>query len=173
MYVDQYYQDPNGGLHFLSALDRANAVTLGLPLPDPSWQPISNSQASAVQNPPITLAQAQAAQIAFLEAAYESAVTEPVTYTTAGGVTKAFQADMDSQIVLVKTQQGFAIAGSVPQGFYWLSSDNTQVPFTLADLKGLYGAMLAQGWSAFQHLQTQKAAVRTAATVAAVVAVTW
>lgn len=173
MYVDQYYQDTKGGLHFLSALDRANAETFGLPLPDPSWQPISDSQASAVQNPPLTLAQAQTAQLALLQTAYASAVTDPVTFTTAGGITKAFQSDMDSQIVLVKTQQGFALAGSVPQGFYWVSADNTQVPFTLADLKGLYSAMLAQGWAAFQRLQAQKAAVRAATTVAAVTAVNW
>ena len=86
---------------------------------------------------------------------------------------KTFQADTDSQIVLIKAQQGYAIVGAVPDGFYWVASDNTQVPFTLEDLKGLYAAMLAQGWTAFQRLQTQKAAVRAAKTLAAVNAVVW
>ncbi|CAJ0737800.1 hypothetical protein R77592_04437 [Ralstonia mannitolilytica] len=121
----------------------------------------------------MSLPQAKQAQIAILEAAYEAAVTAPVSYTTAGGVTKNFQADLDSQIVLVKSQQGFALTGSVPEGFYWVASDNTQVPFTLADLKGLYAAILAQGWAAFQRLQTQKAAVRAATSKSAVQAVTW
>ncbi|WP_407945730.1 DUF4376 domain-containing protein [Paraburkholderia elongata] len=58
-------------------------------------------------------------------------------------------------------------------GFYWKSSDNTEVPFALADLKGLYAAMLAQGWAAFQKLQTFKAQVSTATTVIAVQAVVW
>ncbi len=166
-----FFKDKQGGLHYLSDADVANAAGNRLPLPDPAWTPVSDDQAAAIQNPPLTLAQAQAAQIAVLEAAYAEAITEPVTFTTAGGVKKAFQADDDSQIVLIKAQQGYSIVGAVPDGFYWIASDNTQVPFTLADLKGLYAAMLAQGWSAFQRLQTQKAAVRAAKTIAAVNAV--
>ncbi|MFS2103554.1 DUF4376 domain-containing protein [Ralstonia sp. Ralssp135] len=173
MYADQFYQDAAGGLHFLSALDHANAVSSGMLLPDPTWVAITADQAAAVQDPPLTLAQAQAKQIEMLESAYACAIFQPVTFTTAAGVKKTFQADADSQIVLLKAQQGFAIAGAVPQGFYWLAADNTQVPFALADLKGLYSAMLAQGWAAFQHLQVQKAAVRAATTTSGVIAVTW
>lgn len=135
---------------------------------DADGNPIAVAPASLM-----TLSELQQAQIAQLEAAYESAVTLPVSFTTAGGVTKTFQADQDSQMVLVKSQHGFEIAGSVPQGFYWVAADNTQVPFTLADLKGLYGAMLAQGWAAFQHMQTLKATIRAATTRVAVTAVTW
>lgn len=168
-----YFKDTEGGLHFLSDLDIENAAASGLALPRLDWMPVTDDQAAAQLNPPQTLAQAQTQQIAVLEEAYASAITQPVTFTTSGGVKKTFQADADSQIVLIKAQQGYAIVGAVPDGFYWVASDNTQVPFTLADLKGLYAAMLAQGWSAFQYLQTQKAAVRAATTLAAVKAVTW
>jgi hypothetical protein len=49
----------------------------------------------------------------------------------------------------------------------------TQVPFTLADLKGLYNATLAQGSTAFQQPQTLKAQVRNEKTVAATQVINW
>ena len=168
-----FFKDAQGALHYLSSTDFTKAAGSGLPLPAPDWAAITDDEAAAIQNPPLTVGQAQAQQIALLEAAYSSAITQPVTFTTAAGVKKTFQADTDSQIVLIKAQQGYAIVVAVPDGFYWVASDNTQVPFTLEDLKGLYAAMLAQGWTAFQRLQTQKAAVRAAKTLAAVNAVVW
>jgi hypothetical protein len=48
-YVDQYYTDTTGGLHFLSAQDQVNAKMQGLPLPDVSWATVSVSQAQAIQ----------------------------------------------------------------------------------------------------------------------------
>ncbi|HIE4193310.1 MULTISPECIES: DUF4376 domain-containing protein [Burkholderia] len=131
----------------------------------------TNGIVSAPAGP--TLAQAQAAQNALIDSEYQSAITEPVLYKTAGGMTKTFQADDGSQKILMQTTQGYAITGSVPAAFYWVSSDNTQVPFTLADLQGLYQAMLDQGWAAFQHKQALKAQIGMATTVAAVQAVTW
>lgn len=119
------------------------------------------------------LAAAQAAKLAELDAAYAVAVTQPVSFTTAGGVAKTFQADKASQDTLTVSMQGYDIAGSVPAGFYWVAADNTLVPFTLDDLKGLYAAMLAQGWVGFQNRQTKKTAARVATTVAAVEAITW
>jgi hypothetical protein len=47
------------------------------------------------------------------------------------------------------------------------------VPMTFVQLQGLAGAMLAQGWAAFQNLQTRKIAVRDATTVAQVQAIIW
>lgn len=128
---------------------------------------------SAPVSPPPALADAQAAQIAILTDAYNAAIQMPVSFTTAGGVTKIFQADSGSQNVLLIATTGYNMVGATPTGFYWVSSDNTQVPFALADLKGLYGVMLTQGNIAFQQLQTLKAAVRAATTVAAAQAVSW
>ena len=67
----------------------------------------------------------------------------------------------------------FGYTQTVPSGFYWVSLDNTQVPFTYADMQGLAAAFGLQGASAFQHLQTQKNAVLAATTVSAVQAITW
>ncbi len=119
------------------------------------------------------LAQAQAAQTATLMAVYETASIQPVSYTTKAGVSHTFQADASSQQLVQTSLAGYSAAQAVPSGFYWVAADNTQVPFVYADLQGLAGVMIAQGWTAFQQLQTLKAEVRTATTVAAVQAVVW
>lgn len=110
------------------------------------------------------LASAQAAQLASLQASYDAAVQVSVSY-----MGSTFQADYNSQSILTKS----LVPGSVPLPFYWLAQDNTPVTMTFAQLQGLAGVMLAQGQTAFTNLQTRKAAVRNAATVAAVQAVTW
>jgi hypothetical protein len=124
------------------------------------------------------LAAAQVAQVALIMAAYQTAIAQPVSFTTAAGVTKTFQAGPDSQTLLVAATQGYTLAGAVPSGFYWVSADNTEVPFTLADLSGLYAATLAQGWSSFQKKQTLKAQVNaitpsTPNAIAAVQGIEW
>lgn len=119
------------------------------------------------------LADAQATQVAAIYTGYAAAVTKSVSYETAAAVTQTYQADTNSQTILLQAVTGYNAAGQTPAGFYWVAQDNTQVPFTLADLKGLYAVMLTQGWTAFQHLQTQKVAIRNAGTMAAVQAVVW
>jgi hypothetical protein len=113
---------------------------------------------------PKTLAEVKATQITMLESAYAEAIQLPVEYM---GTT--FQADTDSQDMLTKS----LVAGSVPNGFYWLDATNAQVTMTFAQLQGLAGVMLAQGQAAFSRLQTKKTAVRDAATVSAVRAIVW
>lgn len=123
--------------------------------------------------PVITLQQAQATLIASLTASYDAAAHSAVSFTTAAGVTKNFQADDDSRNELIAALTGYNIAQATPSGYYWKSEDNAEVPFALADLKGLYAAMLAQGWAAFQQLQVLKAQVSEATTVETVQAVVW
>lgn len=129
--------------------------------------------APAPQPVVLTLAQAQAAQSALIDAGFANAVMQSVSYTSKGGVTKTFQADSASQTTLMQATQGYTLAGAVPSGLYWVSADNTQVPFTLADLSGLYQAMLAQGWDAFQKKQSLKAQIRAATRVPDVQVITW
>lgn len=119
------------------------------------------------------LAAAQAEQVLIVNAAYASAVQQPVTFKTAAGVSAQFDADSGSQTILMQATQGYVLANAVPTDFYWVAADNTRVPFTLADLQGLYQAMLSQGWAAFQKRQELKADIAAATTVAAVQAVTW
>ncbi|MCA8120422.1 DUF4376 domain-containing protein [Burkholderia cepacia] len=130
-----------------------------------------NGAVSAPTGP--TLAQAQAAQLSAIDSAYGDAVLQPVSYKTAAGTTQNFDADLDSQRVLMQSTQGYMLAGSVPEGFYWVAADNTHVPFTLTDLQGLYQAMLAQGWAAFQKRQNLKAEIAAATSVSAVQSITW
>ena len=97
----------------------------------------------------------------------------PVSYTSQGGVTKTYDADTASVSNVANMQLAFAAAGTVPAGFYWVSADNTQVPFTYADIQGLAAAMGAQGFAAFATLQSKKGLVLAATTNAAVAAITW
>lgn len=139
------------------------------------WRAV-NSQADLVVGEtfsatlPVLLAQIQLAQVATVAAAYQSAISQPVSFTTAGKVSKTFQADPGSIANLQGILAAFT-ASTLPTGFYWVSQDNTQVPVTYADLQGLAAAMGAQGWTAFQRLQTAKAAIAAATTAAAVQAV--
>ena len=127
----------------------------------------------AFVNPASTLTGARAAQKATIDAAYLDAIQQSVTFKTAAGVTQTFQADTGSQTILSQATQGYQIAGAVPADFFWKAADNSLVAFTLADLEGLYLAMLAQGWSAFQKRATLKAQIDAATTVAAVQAIIW
>ncbi|MBU9403579.1 DUF4376 domain-containing protein [Burkholderia multivorans] len=115
----------------------------------------------------------QCAQVELVTASYEQAIYEPVTFTTQAGVEKVFDADGDSQSILMQATQGYTLAQKVPDNFYWKAADNTLVPFALSDLQGLYQTMLAQGWSAFQKLQSLKTEIAAATTVAAVQSITW
>jgi hypothetical protein len=133
----------------------------------------SDSRYQAFINPSSTLTGAQAAQKEAIDAAYAAAIQASVIFKTAAGVTQTFQADADSQTVLMQAVQGYQIAGAVPENFFWKTADNSLVAFTLADLKGLYLVMLAQGWVAFQRRATLKADIDAATTVAAVQAITW
>lgn len=121
----------------------------------------------------LQLSAAQAQQRALIDAAYANAVQQNVTYKTVAGTTETFEADTASQTLVMQATQGYAIAGATPAGFYWVAADNAQVPFTLADLQGLYQAILAQGWTAFQKRQTLKAQIDAATTVEAVQAIVW
>jgi hypothetical protein len=119
------------------------------------------------------LAQAQAAQIAALEAAYTNAIAQPVAYKSVGGITKTFSATPQAISNVANMQLAFAPPNALPQGFYWVATDNTQVPFTYADIQGLAAALGTQGWNSFAHLQTQIAAVMAAPTAAAVQSINW
>jgi len=111
---------------------------------------------------------AQASKIAELAAAYANAIVQPVAYM---GTT--FQADLISQDTLNKTLAAITPGGATPAGFYWVDAVNNQVAMTLAQLQGLAGAMMANGWAAFQNLQTKKASVLAATSVSAVNGVGW
>jgi hypothetical protein len=107
---------------------------------------------------------------------YNAAISANINFTSAGGVTKAYQADAKSLDLLHKEVTLYSTCSTpaaTPAGYYWVSADNTQVPFTLADLQGLAAAIGARGVAAFQNLQAKKSAVLASADIASVQAITF
>ena len=107
-----------------------------------------------------TLEQTQSAKLRESEAAYQAAITAPITYM---GTT--FQADTGSQDTLAKTLTTLNASGAVPPGFTWWDEANNAVPMNLAQLTGLAGVMLERGWTAFANKQAKKDQVNAATTV--------
>lgn len=152
----------------------AQSLTEGTPaVIDGVWTQTWVVSALSAEKDAAALLAAQNAKIALLAQTYAQAITQDVSYTTSAGVTKTFQADPVAQNYILLTTTGYALIGSTPDGFYWVSSDNTRVPFTLTDLKGLYGAVLTQGAIAFQRVQDRKVSVRAATNQAEIDAVVW
>lgn len=127
---------------------------------------IGQPDQSLSQQPPpaIALATAQAERCNALATEYSAEIQKNVQY-----MDTAFQADDASQTVLIKV----LVAGSVPEGFFWLDANNVQVPMSYAQLQGLASAILVRGQAAFTKLQQLKDQVRAAATVADAQAVVW
>lgn len=141
---------------------------------------IGDSYANGAFTPPVipppvlTISEAQTKQIASLTESYQSAICADIKYTTVGGVTQTFQADAGSQNILRGKLVVYVTAGAtLPKGYAWMAKDNTQVPFTVDDLKGLAAAIGDRGTAAFFKLQKLKAKVRAATTVADAQAVVW
>ena len=133
-----------------------------------------------VVTPPPTdveiLAMVQATQIVKITNEYNANIsTAVISFTTDKDVTKTYQVDPASQTYAQSTLVALSQmpVPATPAGFYWVSSDNTHVPFTFADIQGLAQAMFAQGVVAFQNYQAKKAAIRAATTVAEVQAITY
>lgn len=119
------------------------------------------------------LADIQQKQIDTLSRAYNAAITADIQFTSADGSTKTYQADQRSRDNLHDMIDGFSASKAVPSGFFWVAKDNTQVPFTYADLQGLAEALASRGATAFARFQTLKAQVKAATTDAAVQAIVW
>lgn len=103
-----------------------------------------------------------------IDAAYSEAIQQPVAY-----MGTLFQADKDSQDVLLATLTTLNPLGATPPGFWWKDVTNNHIPMTLAELQGLGQTMFAQGWVAFQNRDAKKAQVTAATSEAEVSAVTW
>lgn len=156
----------NGALvSYTSAQAEAKAA-----LPD---YPATWSNAAMAWEDQRSIEDARETQLGALGAAYAQAITTPVPFTTQAGVAQTFQGDPQSVGNATASMLGCQAAQATPLGFYWLAADNTQVPFTFADLQGLAAALFAQGHAQFVKLQTLKAQVRAAATVESVTAAAW
>lgn len=131
-----FYQLPNGEV---AGFDDPDLV------PEGATEIAADQFSQIATTPVLTLAQIKAARIAALTTDYTVAIQQAVSYTSKAGVTQTFQGDTDSQTRLMQASQGFGMAGATPPGFYWVAADNTQEPFTLEDLQGLYSVLLTRG----------------------------
>jgi len=130
------------------------------------WTPSANGLIESTDAQTQLLAQAQAKQKSLIETAYQNAITAPIAY-----MSTSFQADNASQDILVKVLVGMQVAGATPSGFAWLDANNVGWAMTLADLQGLYGAILTRGQVEFAKRLVAKNAINVAATVVEVEAV--
>jgi len=110
-------------------------------------------------------------QCALIDASYIAALSADIEFATAAGVTETYQADQQSLNTMMQTIIGSG--GSLINGFVWGASDNTQVPFTFADLQGLANAIYMRGNGFYFHRQTKKAAIRACLSVEDVNLISW
>lgn len=108
-----------------------------------------------------------------IDNAFIQALQQPLDFTTAGKVTKSFQADDVSTVSIVTAAQAYTVLGSVPDGFFWKAADNTQVPFTLKDIQGLLATVTQRNWDAFQKRTELKAQIDATKTSADAMEVAW
>jgi len=119
------------------------------------------------------LSDAKVSRNSSLALAYQNAITQNVAFTNSSGVDKDYQSDSNSIENLSRSILGCQSSQSTPTGFYWVSSDNTQVPFSFNDLQLLTSAIFLQASVAFAKYQSLKSSVNEATTLDAVQSIAW
>lgn len=169
-----YYKKPDNSLIFYHTIPHPGVIPSGAVA-------ITDAEAAIIGNFPSELQIAKTDKIngnpfngntTSLVGTYTNTIQQPISFTTIGKVVKMYQTNSNSISNLQATITGCTSLGKTPIGFYWVAEDNTQVPFTLADLNGLATAIFTRGVVAFQTLQDKKALVNAAVTITAVQAVT-
>lgn len=170
-WVDEDSHNAGGGLVWMWPVDAVAAALTNIDAALAQIAPFDGG--TVVTDESQSLAAVQLRQCAVLDAAYTAAIAQAVSFTTAAADTASYQSDPASVANLSNCLLGWMASAAVPTGFYWLSSDNTRVAFTYADLQGLAAAFIGAGHAAFAQLQDLKAAVRAATTVDAVREIVW
>ena len=106
----------------------------------------------------------KAAKLQEIEFAYYTASTADIAYNA-----NVFYADESDRALLSQVLS----VGSVPTPFYWGDVNSVNVLMTYADLQGLAGTILGRGQAAFAQLQTHRAAIVDAVSVADINAILW
>ena len=126
---------------------------------------------------PPTLAEAQATQIAHLQADYQSAINAPVSFTNAAGVTSTYPS---GDTILITGQKAKSLLSEVISAGSsawtlgkWLDTNNVAQSFTFADLQGLAGAMESTITLDYTELVSKIAEVQAANTVTEVKSIVW
>ncbi|WP_233873990.1 hypothetical protein [Paraburkholderia adhaesiva] len=135
--------------------------------------PPENALFAAPPELSMSLAEAQAARIAQLRAAWQAAGEAPVSFTTAAGHTDLYACDAASIANLDAMLAANTQAGSWPPDL-WLTAGGLPVsPFTWNDLEGLARTIANRAQPDYAALLVKIAAVMAATTVAQVGAITW
>lgn len=170
-WVDEDTHNAGGGLAWMWPVPLAPSALADLDAALVGVEPFDGG--TVVSDESQSLAAVQLRQCAMLDAAYAQAITGAVSFTTTAADTHTYQSDPDSVAKLSNCLLGWMAAQAVPEGFYWLSADNTRVAFTWADLQGLAATFIGAGHTAFALLQDLKVAVRAATTSDEVKAIVW
>jgi hypothetical protein len=119
--------------------------------------------------PAPTLETVKAKAVIELTLRHTIAIKLDINFTTKAGIVKDYQtgkATLDSLSIALVTNP-------LPDNFYWVSLDNTKVPFTLEDLQGLYNTIYDRNWALFQKLQDLKQQVRDESNILNVPKIVW
>ena len=158
--------------------------TASIDITDAEWQaglssPYAPSVISGVYTIPTgpTLEQAKSAQIALLQASYQSSVNAPVTFKNAAGVTSTYPSGntvltngMKASALLAQVIAAGSSAWTLDK---WLDTNNVAQTFTFSDLQGLAGAMEAAITIDWSDLILKIDEVNQATSVSAVKAIVW
>lgn len=169
-----YFKDPAGAPHFLSAEDVANGGEAYLPA---GCVAITDAEAAAIQNPPLTLAQAQAAKVAELSAACQAQIYAGFQSSALGAAHTYPAKDKDqanlSGSVVASLLPGLPANWTTP---FWCEDSTGAWAFvqhTAAEIQQVGTDGKAAIVTALEKNATLAAQVMAAATVADVQAIVW
>lgn len=162
----KYWKAPHGEVFGYDETDEAQVALMTEQTGAEGWIDITGSWPPAP-----SLADAQAAKIAALNAAYQAAITAAVSFTTEGGATARFAQDAQSKANLANCIAAGTKAWKLG---LWLDAAGSPVaPFTFTDLQGLAAAMEAADAPQFTDLLGKIAEVNAATTAEQVASITF
>ncbi|SAK96360.1 hypothetical protein AWB75_07006 [Caballeronia catudaia] len=115
--------------------------------------------------PAPSLADAQAAQVATLRSAWQSATEHPVNFTTAAGHADVFACDAAGVTTLDAMLEAYAQSATWPPNLWLNASGMPVTPFTFADLQALARAVADRATPDYPTLLLKIGQVMAAATV--------
>lgn len=163
--------------------DTPNMVAVTDPgAPDPTLNEVTATEYQMVNgvptvvytSTPIPLATIQASQIAAMRLARRTAEAAPFGFTTAGGVTANFPMTREDRDDFHLAYSLYVLgATALPSTFSFSDVNGHAVPVVVADIKGLFEGAMARGVALIAQEQARLAAIQSATTPAAALAITW
>lgn len=137
----------------------------------PGWTMVSGAPTPPPSN--YNLSVYQANQIALVANQLQMALAAPYSFATSGGVTSSFPMDKVSQFNYHNAFTAYVNGGiTLPAGFFFFDVNEVEVPFTVADIKALYEALVSRGQAAYAAYAKAKSDILSATTVASIQAIT-